>query len=291
MDGQRIQTFFQQESLSMLDAYKNFETLIPSSKGTGAEHRGEDGRFVENLIRTFLVKYLPKDLEVLTGFIVRPAVKTGKNDRSRKDDFDKHSTQLDIIVYNSAQYPMYLRSNDTVVVPPEGVISIISVKKTLNDCDITHELTALKEASKLCRCGNLRSPYLALVSMDNNISKKNPDTFDWIFNKAKSLYESDDDLSFDDMVGYMGAFKHWSIFKARPFKGNPTQAKYVMLKHDKEHENHFGLQFLMTGILSVYYDKSRSTVSRPGFTSFPSQRPHNRELGIIESKIPAIIIE
>ena len=140
MDGTTIQKYFQQEALSMLDAYKNFETLIPSSKGTGAAHKGEDGRFVENLIRSFLSKYLPKDLEVLTGFIVCPAVKVGKNDKSRKNDKDSHSTQLDIIVYNSVQYPVFLRSNDTVIVPPEGIIAIISVKKTLNPDDIENEL-------------------------------------------------------------------------------------------------------------------------------------------------------
>lgn len=291
MDGTTIQKFFRQEALSMLDAYKNFETLIPSSKGAGAEHKGEDGRFVENLIRSFLSKYLPKELEVLTGFIVRPAVKVGKNERSRKNEKDSHSTQLDIIIYNSAHYPVFLRSNDTVIVPPEGVISIISVKKTLNDGDIEHELHALKEASKLCRCGDLRGPYLALVSMDNNINKQNPDTFDWIFNKMKLMYENDDNLGFDDMVGYLGAFKHWGIFKARPKEKKPKDARYVMFKHDEETENHLGLQFLLTGILSVYYDCSRTNVIRPGFTSFPSNRPYDRELGIIQSKIPAKITD
>ena len=289
MDGQRIQAFFQQEALSMFDAYKNFETLIPSPKGSGADHKGEDGRFVENLIRSFLIKYLPKELEVLTGFIVRPAVKIGKDDRSRQNDSDQHSTQLDIIVYNSAQYPVYLRSNDTVIVPPEGVISVISVKKTLNDNDIAHELEALKNASKLCRCNKIRGPYTALVSMDNNITKKDPNTFNWIFKKMESTYNSDDDLSFDDMIGYIGSFKHWGIFKARPSSKHPEQARYVAFEHDKNNENHLGLQFLLTGILSVYYDKSRSAITRPGFTSFPSNRPHDRELGIIESKIPAKI--
>ena len=228
MDGTTIQQYFQQEALSMLDAYKNFETLIPASKGTGAGHKGEDGRFVENLIRSFLAKYLPKELEVLTGFIVRPAVKIGESDKSRRNEKDNHSTQLDIIIYNSAQYPVFLRSNDTAIVPPEGVICIISVKKTLHDGDIEHELSALKEASKLCRSKSLRSPYLALVSMDNSINKQNPDTFDWIFNNMKSLYESDETVAFDDMVGYIGSFKHWGIFKARPTNEKPNEAKYVM---------------------------------------------------------------
>lgn len=291
MDGSTIQKFFQQETLSMFDAYKNFEILIPSPRGAGAEHKGEDGRFVENLIRSFLSKYLPKELDVLTGFIVRPSVKVGKNDKSRKKWKDDHSTQLDIIIYNSAQFPIFLKSNETVIVPPEGVISIISVKKTLNDDDIEHELHALKKASKLCRCRNIRGPYLALVSMETNINKKDPDTFEWIFNKMKSLYDNDENLGFDDMVGFIGVLKHWSIFKARPEKRKPCDARYVMFKHDKKTENHFGLQFLLTGVLSVYYDKSRTNVIRPGFTSFPSHRSHDRSLGVIISKIPAKITD
>lgn len=291
MDGERIQQLFKQEVQSMLEVYRNFEILIPSPTSKGAEHKGEDGRFVENLIRSFLIRYLPKELEVLTGFIVRPAVKKGKSDKSRREESDRHSTQLDIIVYNSAQYPIYLRSNETVIVPPEGVISIISVKKTLKDTDIKHELNALKEASKLCRCKNLRSPYLALVAMDNIIEKKEPDTFDWIFKEMKSLYEEDQDVSFDDMIGYIGAFNHWSIFKARPEKKEPKNARYVLLKHNPKEENHLGLQFLLTGIFSVYYDKSRTNVIRPGFTAFPSGRNLNRNLGIITAKIPAVITE
>ena len=289
MDGTRIQELFKQEVDAMLDVYKNFEILIPASYGAGADHKGEDGRFVENLIRSFLVKHLPKELEVLTGFIVRPAVKTGKSNRSRKKEADQHSTQLDIIVYNSAQYPVYLRSEETVIVPPEGVISIISVKKTLRDSCISSEILALKNASKLCRCENLRSPYLALVSMNSEINKSEIDTYDWIFNSMKNVYDQDDDLNFNDLIGYVGVFSKWSIFKARPTSENPYEAKYLLLNHKQDEETHLGLQFLLTGILSVYYDKSRTHISRPGFTAFPSGRKHDRELGRILVKYPATI--
>ena len=259
--------------------------------GNGAEHKGEDGRFVENLIKNLLVKYLPKELEVLTGFILRPAVKTGKDGKSRIIESDSHSTQLDIIVYNSAKYPIFLRSNDTVIVPPEGVISIISVKKTLYDANVVDELEALRDASKLCRSTNLRPPFLALVSMDNKINKKDPDTFDWIFSQIKTLYENDDDLGFDNMVGYIGSFTQWSIFKKRPSKKKPREAQYILFQHKQEEETHLGLQFLLTGILSVYYDKSRTSIERPGFTSFQSGREFDRSLGSIVSKLPAVIAD
>ena len=289
MDGTRVQKLFKHEVDAMLDIYENFETLIPSPTGLGAEHKGEDGRFVENLIRSMLIRFLPKELEVLTGFVIRPAVKTKGVNRCRKNESDAHSSQLDIIVYNSAQYPIYLRSNETVIVPPEGVIAIISVKKALRDGDIEHELNALKEASKLCYCKGLRSPFLALVSMNAMIEKKKTDTFDWIFDKMTTLYQNDDNVSFDNMVGYIGVFNQWSIFKAKPDKKELKNAKFILFNHQHGEDTHLGLQFLLTGILSVYHDPSRTPTSRPGFTAFPSCRSEDRVLGVITAKVPAII--
>lgn len=69
---------------AMLDNYRQFQIFIPSDGRNGAAHNGEDGRYVENLIREYLKRYLPKDLEVLTGFILRPAVKTGLRNKNRK---------------------------------------------------------------------------------------------------------------------------------------------------------------------------------------------------------------
>ena len=152
MDGQRLQVFWNQEVNSLLAIYRQFETLLPNPTTAGAEHRGEDGRYVETLVRSYLQKYLPKDLEVLTGFILRPAVKLGDNDRSRKGDQDRHTTQLDIIIYDTGTYPVFQRMGDTVIAPPEGVVAILSVKKTLRDAEVAEECKALMEASRACRC-------------------------------------------------------------------------------------------------------------------------------------------
>lgn len=78
MDGERLRKFWTQEVNALLATYRQFETLVPSSTGKGADHPGEDGRYVETLIRSYLQKFLPKELEVLTGFILRPAVKLGR---------------------------------------------------------------------------------------------------------------------------------------------------------------------------------------------------------------------
>lgn len=134
MDGKRIQMYMDREAKSMLEVYQQFQELLPSAEQNAAVHKGEDGRYVESLIRNYLRKFLPVGLEVLTGFILRPAVKTGVNNRSRRVEQDQHSTQLDIIVYDSSHYPIFQRfDRDNVIVPPEGVIAIISVKKKFNE--------------------------------------------------------------------------------------------------------------------------------------------------------------
>ena len=282
MDGKRIQAYWSNEMQALLDTYTQFETLLPATKKQGASHAGEDGRYVETLIREYLKKYLPKDLEVLTGFIVRPAVKTGLNSKKRKSEKDQHSTQLDIIVYDTASYPVFQRFGDSVIVPPEGVIAIISVKKNLHETDICSETQALKRTAKLCKCfdnsdNEIRSPFLALVSMDS-FEKKRTNIGNWIFGKLQETYSTQD--TFDELVGYIGAIKKWSIFKPRP-KKDKSKAEYIFFQHQQE-ETHLGFQFLLTGILSVFYDPTRNRVSRPGFTSFPSNRQCDIKLGSIE---------
>ncbi|MDE5608655.1 MAG: hypothetical protein K2I64_06955 [Muribaculaceae bacterium] len=271
MDGKSIQQYFQLEVQTILDAFKKFETLIPSPKGAGSHHNQEDGRFIEALLRDSLSRLLPKNLEVVSGFIVRPAVKTDKNGRNRKSDEDCHSTQLDIIVYDRAKYPIFMQFGETVVVPPEGVIAIISVKKTLRKKNIVEELDALRNAARICMKGNefLRPPFLALVSIKHDLSvKKIADTL-WL-EMDKAYGRPDLGLAFDEMVGFIGALDSWSVFKTRPEK-KKTEAKYLYFDHLAlgSGNEHLGLQFLLTGILSVFYDKSRSEGTlRPGFTGF-----------------------
>ena len=115
----------------MFETYRQFEILIPAKGRKGAAHCGEE----------------------LTGFIMRPAVKTGLNNKMRKNEQDDNSTQLDILIYDSAKYPIFQRFGDSVIVPPEGVVGIISVKKKLKDTDIEHEA--------------IRGPFLALVAMES----------------------------------------------------------------------------------------------------------------------------
>lgn len=286
MDGKRIRDYWSTEMDALVQTYRQFELMIPAPTGEGAHHRGEDGRFVEDLIREYLRRYLPRDLEVLTGFILRPAVKTGEDGTERKAAADCHSTQLDIIVFDSGVYPIFQRFGDSVIVPPEGVVAILSVKKHLNDSDIELECGKLFDAASLCKtlysndpCHKVRGPFLSLIGVKSKIEKKNTETLDWIFKEMECAYAKKSGVSFDQLIGFLGALDSWSIFKRRP-NMNQKAATFIGFKHSDE-EAHLGLQFMITGILSVYYDKTRRNVRRPGFTAFPKGRPYDRKLGEI----------
>ncbi|MCB9952653.1 MAG: hypothetical protein H6824_16895 [Planctomycetaceae bacterium] len=285
MDGSRIRSYLTGDVAALLATYKHFETLVPHDKHAGSAHTGEDGRYVEALIRGYLRKYLPQHLEVCTGFILRTAVKTGENGRERRGDKDAQSTQLDIIVYDSANYPVFQRLGDDVIVPPEGVVAICSVKKHLRVGNIKAETKNLRRASELCRCltqdgAPRRGPFLSLMSM--GIAK------DWspqpseatLWEEIKDGIDQSPSPKFDDLIGYIGILGTSSVFKARPKNGTPNEARFVWHDH-QNNQVHLGLQFMLTGILSVYYDESRHSARRPGFTGFESGRPHEKELGTI----------
>ena len=108
--------------------------------------------------------------------------------------------------------------------------------------------------------------------------KKEKTTEQWIFDKLANIYLKEADY-FDDLIGYIGSFNKWSIFKRRP--QDEEVGEYIFFNHNDE-EIHLGFQFLLTGILSVYYDKTRNFISRPGFTAFPSHRACDKKLGDIE---------
>lgn len=290
MDGKRIQDYWSSEVDALVRTYQQFETLIPAPQGAGAAHRGEDGRFVEDLLREYLTRHLPNGLEVLTGFILRPAVKTGESGKERKAEMDSHSKQLDIIVFDSGNYPVFQRFGNSVIVPPEGVVGIISVKKHLNEGDVKKECAALFEAATLCetlasndRNDKVRGPYLAIVSVRSNIEKVKTDVLEWVFSSAREAYAGQSGVTFDKLVGFIGALDEWSIFKRRPAKAM-IEAEYVGFKH-QDGESHLGLQFLLTGILSVFYDETRRNMRRPGYTAFPSGRAHDKKLGAVPCKL------
>ncbi|MCK4948128.1 MAG: hypothetical protein KAS46_07115 [Candidatus Aureabacteria bacterium] len=291
MKGERVRQFFNSETKALLALYKNIETLIPSSKKAGAAHVAEEGRYIESIIRHFLNKHLPNDLKAFSGFILRPATKTGNHDRTRRrGETDKHSKQLDIIVYDHKNYPVFESFEEFAIVPPEGVVGIVSVKKNLYEAQIKNELISLSEAAELChvKCHNgqfMRGPSTCLVAFSNKvkINSSFKKRVGWIFEKIKS---SHNEKYFDQYVGQIIALNAFTVFKKRPNSEENFNKKveYIAFNHSMEEEYHFGLQFLLSGILAAYYHESRKPELRPGFTSFKKGRGHDIVLGHITTK-------
>lgn len=287
--GQRVRDLFSAEAKQLLSVFQNIERLIPHSTNSGSAHSGEEGRFIEYLIRDFLNKHLPSQLEAFTGFIHRPATKTGNNNRTRRrKENDKHSAQIDIIVFDKSNYPIFERFQEFVIVPPEGVVGLVSVKKALRTGEIDSELESLFKAVGLCshtnqNGENVRGPSTTILSFKNVLSPKS--TFD---KRVEAIYtrikKKQVDLTFDQCVGQILTLDNFCIFKKRPNSEEKfnDEAEYVAFKLDEESDFHFPLQFLLTSILSAYYHKSRNLIKRPGFTSFPTNKKHKISLGKIK---------
>ena len=289
MKGERVRQFFNSETKALLALYKNIETLIPSATKRGSGHVAEEGRYIESILRNFLNKHLPNDLKAFSGFILRPATKTGKDDRSRrKNEVDQHSQQIDIIVYDHKNYPVFETFEEFAIVPPEGVVGIISVKKNLYYNQIEDELKSLKNAAELCHVKSynnkiMRGPSTCLIGFSNKVkpTKDFTEIVQHIYKKIEATHSTE---YFDYCLGSVIALNSFTIFKKRPNSETDfnQKAQYVAFNHSKEDEFHFGLQFLLTGILAAYYHETRKTEKRPGFTSFPTGRSHDIKLGEVK---------
>jgi uncharacterized protein DUF6602 len=286
--GRRVRDFFAAEAEALMKSFRHIGTLIPASGQSGAAHPGEEGRYVESLIRSFLNKHLPQDVRAFSGFILRPATKTHLNNRERVEDDDEHSTQLDIVIYDLSRFPIYERFEEFVIVPPEGIVAIVSIKKNLYESHVQGEMEALSNAVRMCRHKNaqghwVRGPSTTLLTFSSRIDSRTIDKIaDGIF---KKILKDGEGLQFDRLIGQVIVLDSFTLFKARPKPSNESveSAQYVLLKA-QDAEAHLGLQFLLTGILSAYYDPTRSGIARPGFTSFQSGRSHDREVGQVKVK-------
>ena len=274
--GKRIRQFFNAEANALLNAYLHIQTLLPAQHTGGSSHHPEEGRHIESLLRSFLNRHLPRQLRAFSGFILRPATKTNLHNRRRLREGDLHSSQLDIIVFDVINYPIYEHFEEFVIVPPEGVIAIVSVKKKLYRSHISQEIKQLASAAALCghtKSGKpnvwVRGPSLVLWAFSSGDLPKADDDVVSYFMKELESYAS---CPFDQLINQITILDRLTLFKARPSPPTEkvTTAKYVWGKHPVDSDSiNRGLQTLLTSILSVFYDETRSTKSRPGFTSFP----------------------
>lgn len=111
--------YFRLKAEELLNELSQVRTFIK-------KHNPTIGILTEEILRKFLITFLPKGVSVEQGFIV------GANGELSK--------QIDIVVYDSHRYAPYYRINDIVVIPSTSVIAIIEVKTTVKSKTAFHEI-------------------------------------------------------------------------------------------------------------------------------------------------------
>lgn len=280
--GGRIRRYFELETRVLLQRFQIIETLLPNATTRGAAHRAEEGRHIEALLREFLNRHLPKDIRAISGFILRPSTKVGSEDNSRPKLFDdEHSRQLDVIIYDFSRFPVYEQFEEFAIVPPEGVIAIISVKKSLSARDIKAELQLLSHAVQLCQSDGMRAPFTALVGFQWNKNSTGRGTApSTCFRSLETVYAN---KPFDQMITEICVISEFTVFKYREMDSDREgYAKYVNI--DASNKPSISVQRIMNSILSVYYDQTRGQCcERPGFLSFEKGTfKHAETLGYVQ---------
>jgi hypothetical protein len=109
----------------------------------GNSHWGEDGNYKEAVLRSVIKRFLPKNISVGTGFIIKKKNNIINNMseicdlinfKNFNNDFDELadiSYQIDIIIYNN-NYPVLFEEGDFIITTPKNVKGIIEVKTALN---------------------------------------------------------------------------------------------------------------------------------------------------------------
>lgn len=100
------------------------------------------GNYKERLLKTVIADFIPKRYEVGTGFVLFPTQQLQEVSEALARTAEVQAThevskQLDIIVYDSSNFPVVFRDEDFVVVRPEAVNAIIEVKGSLDQPSTT----------------------------------------------------------------------------------------------------------------------------------------------------------
>jgi len=104
----------------------------------GRDHWLSVGTYKESLVRNFLRSTLPKRFEVSTGFLL-------------SKDFHGNlvkSRQIDILIWDSANYSAIFRDGEFVIVPPEACRIVIEVKGRLKLSEIEESIDGFDQLTR-----------------------------------------------------------------------------------------------------------------------------------------------
>jgi hypothetical protein len=109
-----------------------------------------DGEWKESVLRSFLARNVPQDIQVGRGFILTQ---------------ESASPQIDIILYSS-ESPVLFRDSDLVFIQPSAVRGVIEVKTKINMRSLRNAIQTIKPIGEMI---SRRHAFLAIFSYDTDI--------------------------------------------------------------------------------------------------------------------------
>jgi len=136
----------------------------------GDSHYPSLGQYKERLLADAIRDFLPRTVEVGTGFVMFPHADVNPPAEGQFHDPLNHSAfsmsrQCDILVYDVAKYPAIFRDRDFVVIRPEAVRAVIEVKGSLDRGEVLSALTSFHDFATKWRTTQLfyRDQYVPLT--------------------------------------------------------------------------------------------------------------------------------
>lgn len=122
-----IDEVFNEVAAQMRSDLKKARNAVP--------HAATKGASAEDTFRTFLRDYLPRSLDVSSGFLV--------------DVEGNVSSQLDVIISDAAKTPVFFKSGENRVIPVECAYAVIEVKSKLNAKELEGSFKNMLSVRKL----------------------------------------------------------------------------------------------------------------------------------------------
>lgn len=117
-------------------------------------HWQTDGEWKESVLRAFLTRNVPRDIQVGRGFILTQ---------------EGASPQIDILLYSSDS-PVLFRDGDLVFLLPQAVRGVIEVKTRLNIPQLREAIRTIKPVGRLI---SRQHAFIAIFSYDTDINNNN----------------------------------------------------------------------------------------------------------------------
>jgi hypothetical protein len=118
-------------------------------------HWQTDGEWKESVVRAFLRRHLPRNIEIGRGFVITEG---------------GPSTQIDVLIYDSAK-PILFQDGALVFVTADAVLAVLEVKTSLNNTTYRQAVRKLSDNIRLIQGQSASRRVYGLFSFEDQTSE------------------------------------------------------------------------------------------------------------------------